>query len=125
MNKFRKNKRSFIIVGAVMLVALFLTLRGRSPSPSTNAKTATSTKQAATTVEKNPTIQEYIKDNISKLSPKKEVLGGKFQVVKITAHGGAGTVIYEDGHNAYTADFKYAIDESGMPEVTSFSIRGS
>lgn len=69
-------------------------------------------------------IEAYVSENISTLSPVKEQLGGKFFVTDIEAHGGAGTVSYEDGHNAYTADFTYAVDEAGAPAVTSFEIRG-
>jgi hypothetical protein len=68
-------------------------------------------------------IEEYVGSHISQLSPVKEQLGGKFFVTAIEAHGGAGTVEYEDGHNAYTADFTYAVDAAGNPSVTSFKIR--
>jgi membrane-bound inhibitor of C-type lysozyme len=71
----------------------------------------------------NVSIEDYVTANISALSPEKEVLGGKFYVTKIEAHGGAGTVWYEDGHNAFVADFKYLINEAGEPSVTSFTLR--
>lgn len=72
---------------------------------------------------KNASVEEYVSRNISKLSPEKEVLGGKFYVTKIEAHGGAGTVEYEDGHNAFTADFTYTVDEKGAVHVTAFTVR--
>lgn len=68
-------------------------------------------------------IEEYVRQNISALSPVKEQLGGKFYVTQIEAHGGTGTVSYEDGHSAYTADFTYTIDASGTPSVQSFAVR--
>lgn len=70
-----------------------------------------------------PSIEEYVSKNISNLSPIKEQLGGKFYLTSIEAHGGEGIVEYEDGHNAYTADFTYKTDESGKVSVTSFKIR--
>lgn len=66
------------------------------------------------------TIEQYVTDNISTLSPETEVLGGTFYVTSIEAANGAGAVSYEDGHNAYTADFIYTSDPLS---VTSFVIR--
>lgn len=72
-------------------------------------------------------IEEYVKLNISSLSARagaEEVLGGKFYVTSIEAHGGAGTVEYEDGHIAFTADFTYSIDAShGAITIDSFLVR--
>jgi hypothetical protein len=68
-------------------------------------------------------LGDYMREKISELSPKKEVLGGKFYITALEAHGGAGTVSYEDGHVAYTADFKYSIDEKGKIKISEFKIR--
>jgi hypothetical protein len=68
-------------------------------------------------------IETYVKQSISALSPQKEVLGGTFYVTRIEAHGGTGTVYYEDGHNAYVADFTYDVDEAGKPSVRTFVVR--
>lgn len=68
-------------------------------------------------------IENYITQNISALSPVKEQLGGKFYVTSITASQGTGTVSYEDGHNAYTADFTYTSSDKTGHIITSFVIR--
>ncbi len=68
-------------------------------------------------------IENYVRMNISELSPIKETLGGTFYVTEVEAHGGAGTVRYEDGHTAYTADFTYSIDEKAGIAVDSFTVR--
>jgi hypothetical protein len=68
-------------------------------------------------------IEDYIKLNISQLSPEKEVLGGKFYVTSIHAQDGKGTVSYEDGHNAFTADFTYTTDIERGHTITSFIIK--
>lgn len=68
-------------------------------------------------------IEEYIADNISTLSTAPEVLGGTFYVTSIEAKDGTGVVSYEDGHNAYTADFTYAINASGSFSINSFTVR--
>ncbi len=68
-------------------------------------------------------IKSYVQNNISDLSPVKEQVGGTFYVTSIQALDGIGTVSYEDGHNAYVADFTYTIEADGKPTVTSFTIR--
>ncbi|MDQ1299743.1 MAG: hypothetical protein QG636_411 [Patescibacteria group bacterium] len=68
-------------------------------------------------------IEEYVAKNISTLSAEPEQLGGTFYVTNIEAADGSGIVSYEDGHNAYTADFTYSIDASGNPSIDSFVIR--
>lgn len=68
-------------------------------------------------------IERYIAENISTLSPEPEVLGGTYYVTAIEAQDGAGTVSYEDGHNAYTADFTYTQDAGGAISIDSFVIR--
>lgn len=55
-------------------------------------------------------VEKYLKENISSISPKEEVLGGKFYVTEIVWEGdGYGKVIYEDGHILLKALFDYTI----------------
>ncbi len=68
-------------------------------------------------------IKDYVRLNVSELSPIKESFGGKFYVTDIKTENGAGTVSYEDGHNAYTADFTYLIHERGVISIPSWDIR--
>lgn len=68
-------------------------------------------------------VEEYVRKNISTLSTEPEVLGGTFYVTNFEANNGSGVVSYEDGHNAYTADFTYATNESGAVSVDSFVVR--
>lgn len=69
-------------------------------------------------------IETYITNNISDISPEKEVLGGKFYITNIETLDGAGIAEYEDGHNAYVADFTYSIEgTNGAITITSFTIR--
>lgn len=71
-------------------------------------------------------IEEYVKRNISGISAEAgypEEVGGTFQVTKFSAANGKGQVSYEDGHNAYTADFAYTTDKKGLVTVTSFTVR--
>jgi hypothetical protein len=68
-------------------------------------------------------IEDYVRINISELSPVKEQLGGNFFVTDIEAKDGKGTVAYEDGHNVYVADFDYSIDKETGITIDSFDIR--
>ncbi len=67
-------------------------------------------------------IDTYVRMNISALSPIKEQLGGTFQATSIKTDNGTGVVSYEDGHNAYTADFTYLMTDAGIA-IESFTVR--
>ncbi|MCR4333620.1 MAG: hypothetical protein NUV60_01165 [Patescibacteria group bacterium] len=67
--------------------------------------------------------EEYVRANISQLSPESAVLGGTFYVTRVEAEGGAGIVEYEDGHIAFVADFTYEVDSDGGITITSFIVR--
>jgi len=67
-------------------------------------------------------FENYIKYNISTISPKKEVLGGKFNVTKfVWADDNNGIVDYEDGHIAFKAKFNIEMDGNN-PTIIFFEI---
>lgn len=68
-------------------------------------------------------VETYVRQHISELSPVKEVLGGKYFVTDIVVGDGRGTVAYEDGHNAYVADFTYSMYSDIGISIDSFVIR--
>lgn len=68
-------------------------------------------------------IESYVKLHISELSPVKESLGGTFYVTDIQANEGVGDVHYEDGHNAYVADFTYSMSDREGIDIHSFAVR--
>jgi hypothetical protein len=67
-------------------------------------------------------VESYLKENISKLSPVKAVLGGTWYVVSNTVNleKNSGTVVYEDGHIQETKNFSYTTNEKG--EVVNLTI---
>lgn len=67
-------------------------------------------------------VENYLRENISKVSPVKAVLGGTWYVVSdtIDLEKNSGTVIYEDGHIQETKNFSYTTNEKG--EVVSLTI---
>jgi hypothetical protein len=90
---------------------------GRDYIPADNTSTTTDSRAMS--------LEDYIKLNISELSTQAgypEVLGGKFFVTEILAAEGSGLVRYEDGHNAYTANFTYSIAENGAITINSFEV---
>ena len=58
-------------------------------------------------------VEDYIKNNISELSPQKEVLGGKFYITEIKfVEPDMIMINYEDGHIALKAQANFkTIDE--------------
>ena len=77
----------------------------------------------STTQNRVMSIENYVTIYISELSPVPEELGGRFYVTHITTGGGKGTVNYEDGHNAYIADFTYSYEDNKAIKMESFKIR--
>ena len=75
-----------------------------------------------TTVDIKQNVENYLRENISKLSPIKAVLGGTWYVVSITTdlEKNSGTVTYEDGHIQETKTFSYTTNDKG--EVVSLVI---
>jgi hypothetical protein len=76
-------------------------------------------------VEIKQNVENYLRENISKLSPVKAVLGGTWYVVSITTDLGGkfGTVTYEDGHIQEIKNFSYTTNDKG--EVVSLTIINS
>ena len=78
---------------------------------------------AATPSGKLMSVESYVSQNISELSPEEAVLGGTFYVTEIEAAEGKGVVHYEDGHIALVADFTYTASDRQGINITSFTVR--
>lgn len=70
-------------------------------------------------------VESYVTQNISLLSPIKETMGGTFYVTEIEVEPleNKGHVKYEDGHNAYEADFTYTSDDRTGHAILSFVVK--
>ena len=117
-------KKPWIILIAILIVigGIWFFRDGEMADDNTTP-TTTSTNTAGTNV---MSIEDYVKENIVGLSNEAgtpEVLGGKFYVTKLEANGGTVVVNYEDGHNAYVADFTYSTDAKGVITPKTFKIR--
>ncbi len=115
------------LIGVIVLVIFFGilfkdTYLVRKPDPVINEPVATTT-VVEVPAEKFMSIEDYVTENISEISPTKATMGGTFYVTEISTENGMGVVSYEDGHNAYTADFTYEINNSTGIKITTFIIR--
>jgi len=73
--------------------------------------------------EEQKLVEDYIKNNLSTLSPEKEVLGGKFFVTGLSFQSSRqATVEYEDGHNMYTAEVTYEVENGKDVKIVEWKI---
>ncbi|KND47480.1 MAG: hypothetical protein AB199_03560 [Parcubacteria bacterium C7867-004] len=113
---FMKLIIPFVLI-ALGLVGLYISYQSQRPLPPEPVVTEEAP------VARYMDIESYVRNSISELSPIKEQLGGTFYVTKIEMSEGMGLVEYEDGHNAYVADFTYSVAEDGKPTILTFTIR--
>jgi len=79
-------------------------------------------KPAKISLETQNMIKNYIKENISELSPEKAILGGNFYITKIGfEYPNLVLTEYEDGHIALKAKASFKI-ENGNLEITNFEL---
>ena len=120
-----KHRNTIVAVLVVLILGgLWLLLRPKEPTVAIFDSQAAVRQQEAN--DRSVPIEEYVKRNISGLSAEAgfpEVARGSFSITKIEVKGGKGTVSYEDGHNAYIADFTYTKDKKGLVSVTGFTVR--
>ena len=67
-------------------------------------------------------VEDYLRENISTLSPVKAVLGGTWYIMSMTIDLGknSGTVFYEDGHIQEKRNFSYTTNEKH--KITNLTI---
>jgi hypothetical protein len=108
------NKKILSIVGILLVFAvIFVLSKNKDNSYDYDVKTG----------ETQEMIEDYIRTNISTISPEKEVLGGKFYVTDISWDTtSSGIVEYEDGHIALKAGFEAEINEQNQVEIIEFLI---
>ncbi len=124
------HREGLALVGAIFAGCLILILlidpanfSGTSTDGSDSGPGVNSRQEAPPRADQVLAIKNYVRENIRALSPEKEVLGGTFYVTDVTINGMTGVVKYEDGHNAFIADFTYTNDGHGNFVVESFTVR--
>jgi hypothetical protein len=113
---------------AIIIIAVgiggFFAYDSNTPEPTpTPQETPTTTTDAPQG--KLMSVEAYITQNISALSPIKETMGGTFYVteIEVEPEENKGKVEYEDGHNAYVAEFTYTSNDRTGHTITSFVVR--
>lgn len=113
------NKKSFIIAAILLLAALAIWLlyeKGAEVKEPENLNGSVinedgSQELASSTEDIQNIVSQYLRKNISDLSPEEPVLGGNWYTTKIDfLQGNKGMVYYEDGHIAREASFSYVAD---------------
>jgi hypothetical protein len=106
----------YIFILAVLSLVLFLVLQTKTENkadivPPQNIK-----------MDIKQNVENYLRENISKLSPVKAVLGGIWYVVSVTTdlEKNSGIVTYEDGHVQEVKNFLYTVNNKG--EIVSLTI---
>jgi hypothetical protein len=119
------HRSGFFLVILILAGCLALILFTSDPvtAPTTNGTASGSRQEPPPLADRILAVKNYVRANISTLSPEPEVLGGTFFVTDIKVTQNGGTVWYEDGHNAYVADFTYTSDERGNFEITTFTVQ--
>lgn len=114
------KKRIVIIVFALAVLGVFAYAFYKN----TQVKEPTYTGPHAEVNMRADAIEGYVREHLATLSPVQATMGGTFYVTRIRLLDGKGTVNYEDGHNAYVADFTYTVsDDNTKVEVTSFTLQ--
>jgi hypothetical protein len=130
------NKNAFVLIisGIILLSAVILQIQrnffaeppliNNLPNFSTGTPSlvTTSTISNELSEEQQNKLKNYIKDNLSTLSPAPEVLGGKFYLTEFIINGpNTAQISYEDGHNSFDAEITYEIREN-LAYLQNFTI---
>lgn len=136
------NSKSFLFLGGVVLISILAliwveTNRVYSPtniipeldteSGDACASNNESDRQVCLMKVEQSLFENYLKTNISDLSPIKEVLGGKFYITSIYWQPNRVAIVdYEDGHIALQARVNFGVKYAdGWPEevnIESFEV---
>lgn len=114
-----------VLAAVVIAVAVggYFAYEPQTPEPASQPQVETPTTSAPQG--KLMSVEAYVTQNISALSPIKETMGGTFYVteIEVEPEENKGKVKYEDGHNAYEAEFTYTSNDRTGHTITSFVVR--
>lgn len=113
---------ALLIIIAVVVGGYFAYGNGTTSESRTPRTQETSASQAPQG--KLMSVEEYVRQNISSLSPIPESLGGTFYVteIEVEPENRTGKVKYEDGHMAYEAEFTYTSSDRTGHTIISFVV---
>ncbi len=119
-----KKKILILSLAIIVLLPLALFLRSNNwfqkneeTKPEENLSTSTETFIDEEKIAKQNLVVKYLENNISELSPEKEVLGGKFYLTSIDfVSDNQAVATYEDGHIALTANIIFSVKQNDSQE---------
>jgi hypothetical protein len=127
------NSKSFLFLGGVVLISILALIwvetnkvykptnevfQSENDSDDACASTSESDRQVCLRGVEQSLFENYLKNNISDLSPIKEPLGGKFYITSIYWQPDRVAVVdYEDGHIALQARVNFGVTyTNGWPD---------
>ncbi len=128
-----KKNLSLILAALLLILIIVLVIASNSSSPISEdgvlpeengeESSTENGEENLTKIEKQEYVLEYLSENISDLSPEKEVLGGTFYITSIDFIDDNKLIIdYEDGHIALTAEVEYEYLDSNNIVINNFNI---
>lgn len=109
-NKYMKKVEYILIILIIGLVVFWVF---KSRNPKVNPEETNNV--LVETISEQKSVENYLRKNISILSPVQAVLGGTWYVVSLTTDIdiNSGNVVYEDGHIRQSRIFTYTTNEKG------------
>jgi predicted PurR-regulated permease PerM len=128
----KKNNYAIIIltIALVILIGVFFYVYSTNKQNEEQNKELINNTNEITNTEKNElseeeqqTVFNYLQNNISEISPEKEVLGGSFYITSIDFLNGQEAIIeYEDGHIAFKANVQFQYINQDNITINNFEI---
>jgi hypothetical protein len=132
MNK--KNLILWVIIGLIALALIFFLVKSLDSKNKPNKEVEKvdleimdESNLNEDLINKQNLVVKYLEDNISQLSPEKEVLGGKFYLTSLDFISDQEVIVsYEDGHIALVAKVTFTLEQKNSPDkeviIESFEI---
>lgn len=128
----KQNKYSIIILSVflIIIISIFLYINSKKTekenenlNTNNNLNEITNTEKNELSEEEQQTVFNYLQNNISEISPEKEVLGGSFYITSIDFLNGQEAIIeYEDGHIAFKANVQFQYINQDNITINNFEI---
>ncbi len=118
-NRFVPILLVLLIFGVGIYLAYIYTFSERAGQETSSERNGASSLSEAS----KAAVDAYLRGHISELSTEPEVLGGKFYVTDIAFLSDTrARVWYEDGHNAFKAEFDFFINADNEVREVNFRV---
>ncbi len=125
----KKDKRIIWLIALIMILIIALAMIIESKQKNKNFALS-NMQEEAIIIEENLSIEDqeniilYLEENLSELSPEKEVLGGTFYITSIDFLDNNNLILeYEDGHIALKAELEFQYIDKENIVIIKFDIK--